>query len=118
MGVEALSSFLADSVLESVRSSDGNTMLLGVLRGGRAGLMEGILKDIYVSKRRKGVVTKVDSRYVREANLMVERDMVYTVGVEVCEREYRGTDHAARARAQKRKRERREKKPGSEEGWR
>lgn len=46
MGVEALSSFLADSVLESVRSSDGNTMLLGVLSGGRAGLMEGILKDI------------------------------------------------------------------------
>lgn len=43
---------------------------------------------------------------------------VYTAGVGVCEREYRGTDHAARARAQKRKGERREKEPGSKEGWR
>lgn len=118
MGVEALSSFLADSVLESVRSSDGNTMLLGVLSGGRAGLMEGILKDIYESKGRKEVVTKVDSRYVREANLMVEIK-VYTAGVEVCEREkYRGADHVARARARKRKGERREREPGSKRGWR
>jgi hypothetical protein len=44
IGVDELSSCFAELALESECSSDGNVMLLGVLRGGRTGLMDGILK--------------------------------------------------------------------------
>lgn len=43
MGVDEQSSPLPVPALESVWSSEGKVMLLGVLRGGRVGLMEGML---------------------------------------------------------------------------